>query len=68
MRLYRQRQRFHPYRNTPQYKQMRDRWPEYVGGRWVEPEVPDDDEFPVGRFGSWDRYLRRTHQQYATGY
>lgn len=37
-RAYRQRERAahpHPHRDTPQYKQMRDEWPEYVGYRWV---------------------------------
>lgn len=51
---------------------MRQEWSEYPGKRWLVP--PDMDEesdglgFDEGPAGGWDRYLRQTHQQYATGY
>lgn len=57
MRDRRRKLRPHPYRDTPQYKQSRDIWPEYVGFHWADRESDD-----------WDRYLRRSGQQYATAY
>lgn len=58
MRGYRSRLRPHPYRGTPQYKEMRDMWPEYVGYHWLS----ERGEHP----GSWDRFIRRTRSEYAT--
>ncbi len=70
-RAKRQRERIahpHPHRNSRQYKQMRDMWPEYVGYHWLSPESESIDEDCAGNAGSWDRYLRRTGQEYATAY
>lgn len=78
LRLHRAKRRPHPYRNTPQYTQMRKEWAEYPGRHWLpsddgkvdRDELDGEDiDYDHGSYaGSWDRYLRQTHQQYATGY
>lgn len=50
----------HPHRNTPQYKQMRDMWPEYEGHRWASDSGDED--------GVWDLRIRDSRFEYGTAY
>ena len=67
-RLERQTRRPHPYRNTPQYKQARDMWPEYVGYHWLPDGLVLRRPGGQGLGVAWDRRLRQTGFEYGTAY